>query len=131
MMVSFPLSMVLLLSITSHLWGECICIIWKHVRTVVNDLVSPGCSSLYYARRVIQLQCFFLQDLGLLSSQSHFLYLQRYPPTVLLQGSHACTAVCWKMHVTLLQMDRLLNWSMVMHVWEAAAPDPYCLFCFR
>jgi len=77
MMVSFPLSMVLLLSITSHLWGECICIIWKHVRTVVNDLVSPGCSSLYYAHRVIQLQCFFLQDLGLLSSQSHFLYLQR------------------------------------------------------
>lgn len=34
--------------------------------------------------------------------------------------------------VTLLQMDRLLNWSMVMHVWEAAAPNPYsCLFCFR
>lgn len=57
--------------------------------------------------------------------------LGSYPPTVLLQGSHACTAVCWKMHVTLLQMDRLLNWSMVMHVWEAAAPDPYCLFCFR
>lgn len=42
--------MVLLLSITSHLWGECICIIRKHVMAVVNDLISSGCSPPSYAR---------------------------------------------------------------------------------
>lgn len=53
-------------------------------------------------------------------------------PPILLQGSHTCTAMCWKMQVTLLQMDRLLNWSTVMHAWEAAASYPYsCLFRFH
>lgn len=50
MTVSFPLSTVLLLSITPHLWGEYICIVWKHVVAAVNDLTSSGCSLLSYAR---------------------------------------------------------------------------------
>lgn len=86
MTISFPLSMVLLLSITSHLWGECICIIRKHVMAVVNDLISSGCSPPSYARcKLAQLQHSFPQAPRPLSNQTTLLYLQRSPAHLLMR----------------------------------------------